>query len=513
MTSHASWYHRADVVRGAAEAELSRRDFLWRSGGGLGGIALAAMLGQEGALAAGATAASQANLGALPGVPHFPAKAKRVVQLFMAGAASHIDLFDFKPELVKHAGEPADFGEHVEAFQNGLGPWKPPVWKFQPYGECGKLLSEPVAALGAVADELAFIHNVIGKTGVHSQGTLLQTTGFNRPGFPGMGCWVSYGLGSMNENLPTFVVLPDHRGLASNGVKNWDNAFLPGQHQGTVIYPGAETPIADLFPDKRGDYITPASDAAGVALANRLNREHAAGRAGDERLEARIRAYELAARMQLAAPEALDLSSEPAHILKLYGLDHGRTTFDKEINALEETDYFSRKCLVARRLLERGVRFVQIWSGNDNGFPRRNWDSHEDVERDHGPLATGMARGASALIQDLKQRGLLEDTIILWTTEFGRMPSTQGGKGRDHNPYVFTNWLCGGGIKGGVSHGPSDQWGYKPLDREHPTEVYDIHATVLRLLGIDHQRLTFRSNGIDRRLTDVHGHLIPEIMA
>jgi hypothetical protein len=229
-------------------------------------------------------------------------------------------------------------------------------------------------------------------------------------------------------------------------------------------------------------------------------------------LDARIRSYELAAGMQLSAPEALDLSDEPAHILHMYGLDHGKTIFDKEINDVEETDYFGRKCLVARRLLERGVRFIQIWSGNDNGFPRRNWDSHEDVRRDHGPLALGMARGTAALIQDLKQRGMLDETVILWTTEFGRMPSTQGSTGRDHNPYCFTNWLCGGGIRGGVSYGPSDQWGYKPLDRENPTRVYDIHATILHLLGIDHTRLTVKNDGIDRRLTDVHGHVIGELL-
>jgi hypothetical protein len=479
---------------------LSRRDFLWTSGGGLGGIALASLLGAEGLLA------SEAN-------PHFRPRAKRVVQLFMAGAASHIDLFDYKPELIKRHGKPSDFGEHVEAFQDGLGPWMRPVWDFKPYGKCWKMLSEVVAPLGAVVDDLAFVHNLVGKTGVHSQGTLLQTTGFNRPGFPGMGCWVSYGLGSMNENLPTFVVLPDHRGLPSNGTKNWDSAFLPGQHQGTAIYPGRKNPVADLFPARKGNFITRRSDAAAVPLLNRLNRLHAASHRGDARLDARIRSYELAARMQLAAPEALDLSREPPYIHKLYGLDHGQTTFAKEINAVEETDYFGRKCLVARRLLERGVRFVQVWSGNDNGFPRRNWDSHEDVRRDHGPLTIGMARGAAALIQDLKQRGLLEDTVVLWTTEFGRMPSTQGGKGRDHNPFVFTNWLCGGGTKGGISYGPSDEWGYKPLDRKHPTEVYDIHATVLRLLGLDHKKLTFRHDGIDRRLTDVHGHVIDDLLA
>jgi hypothetical protein len=327
-----------------------------------------------------------------------------------------------------------------------------------------------------------------------------------------MGSWVSYGLGSLNDNLPTFVVLPDHRGLASGGTKNWDAAFLPGQHSGTVIYPGTPDPIAHLFPHRRGDYITPGSESAAHALLGRLNRDHAAERANDPRLEARIKSYELAAKMQLAAPEALDLSDEPQHVLKLYGLDQIPAAFDKDINTVEETVHFSRKCLVARRLLERGVRFVQIWSGNDNSFPRRNWDSHEDVLRDHGPLAAGMARGASALILDLKQRGLLDDTIILWTTEFGRMPSSQGGKGRDHNPYCFTNWLCGGGIKGGIAHGSSDEWGYKPLDREHPTEVYDIHATILHLLGIDHTRLTVRHNGIDRRLTDVHGHVIGELL-
>ncbi len=486
-----------------AGAPLSRREFLWQSGGGLGGIALAGLLQQEHLLAAGARTSA----------PHFPPKAKRVVQLFMAGAASHIDLFDFKPELVKRDGQPSDFGEPVEAFQNGLGPWKKPVWNFKPFGQSGKMLSEPVADLGRAADELAFIHNLVGKTGIHSQATLLQATGFQLPGFPGMGCWASYGLGSENENLPTFVVLPDHRGLASNGVKNWDAAFLPSQHSGTMIYPGRDTPIADLFPHKKGDFITRNSEIAAQEALAKLNREHAAARAGDARLDARIRSYELAAKMQLAAPEALDISKEPDHILDLYGVKRNPPTWPKEINADEERDYFGRKCLVARRLLERGVRFVQIWSGNDNGFPRRNWDSHEDIERDHGPLASGMARGAAGLIQDLKQRGLLDDTIILWTTEFGRMPSTQGGKGRDHNPYCFTNWLCGGGIKRGITNGESDQWGYKPADRKNPTTVYDIHATMLHLLGLDHTRLTYRHNGIDRRLTDVHGHVIKNLLA
>jgi hypothetical protein len=475
------------------------------AGGGLAGLALTALLGEDRLLA---DAPARRPDG---GLHHAPA-VKQVIQLFMAGGASHLDLFDYKPELVKRHGRPANFGEHVETFQDGLGPWLRPIWEFAPYGQCRKLLGEVVAPLGAVVDDIAFVHNIVGKTGIHSQGTLLQTTGFNRPGFPGMGCWVSYGLGSTNENLPAFVVLPDHRGLPSNGTKNWDAAFLPAQHQGTSIYPGTKAPVENLFAEERFKFITPAADRAGIDLLARLNREHAALRTGDERLDARIRSYELAARMQLAAPEALDLSKEPPHVLKLYGLDHGTTTFDREINAAEETDCFARKCLMARRLIERGVRFVQIWSGNDNGFPRRNWDSHEDVKRDHGPLAIGMARGAAALIADLKQRGLLDHTIVLWSTEFGRMPSSQGGKGRDHNPYCFTNWLCGGGIKGGITYGPSDDFGYKPADRTKATQVYDIHATVLHLLGIDHTRLTFRHDGIDRRLTDVHGNVIAELL-
>jgi hypothetical protein len=486
----------------------SRRDWLWQCGGGLGGIALAALLADE-----ARTEDGSSPLPATEGVMHRPAKATRVVQLFMAGAASHIDLFDFKPELVKRHGEPSDFGEPIEAFQNGLGPWLKPVWEFAPYGECGKPLSEVVADLGAVVDDVAFVHNVVGKTGVHSQATLLQTTGFNRPGFPSAGSWVSYGLGSLNENLPAFVVLPDHRGLASNGSKNWDAAFLPSQHQGVTIFPDRATPIADLFPAVQGTFVTDDSTRSGLDLAERLNRIHAAQLGDDPRLDARIRSYELAARMQLAAPDALDVSGEPESVLRLYGLLDTSSEFPTEINAPEEIYHFSRKCLLARRLLERGVRFVQVWSGNDNGFPRRNWDSHEDVARDHGPLARGMARGASALLQDLKQRGMLDDTLVLWTTEFGRLPSTQGGAGRDHNPFVFTNWLAGGGIRGGTTHGESDQWGYKPLDREHPTQVYDIHATILHLLGIDHTQLTVRHSGIDRRLTDVHGHVIQEIIA
>jgi len=492
-------YHRQNV-----RESLSRREFLFRSGGGLGGIALASLLGSENLLGNATSPTS--------GVLHFPPKAKRVVQLFMAGAASHVDMWDYKPELFKRHGEKWDPGEAVELFQSAGGETFASPWKFSPYGKCGKMLSEIVAPFGSVVDEMAFVHNLVGKSGVHSQATLLQTTGFVLPGYPSIGSWAGYGLGSMNENLPAFVVLPDLRGLPSNGQKNWDSGFLPGQHQGTIVRVNAERPIEDLLPPK-SDYITPAGEADGLELLAKLNKGHAVQRPGDARLEARIRSYELAAKMQLAVPGALDFSGESPAVLERYGIDQNTKSWPKEINAAEEADAFGRKCLTARRLLERGVRFVQIWSGNDNGFPRRNWDSHEDIGRDHGPLAMGMAKGTVALIQDLKERGLLEDTIILWTTEFGRMPCGQGGKGRDHNPFVFTNWLCGGGIKGGVTVGESDEWGYKPADRANSVQVYDIHATILQLLGIDHTKLTFRHNGIDRRLTDVHGHVIEGLLA
>jgi len=477
----------------------SRRNFLGSLAGSFPGLALTDLLARD---------------GVLTGRLHDPPKAKRVIQLFMAGAASHVDLFDYKPQLEKEHGEQWDPGEEVELFQSTPGKSMKSMWDFRPRGKCGKPISDIVAPLGDVVDDMAFIHNVVGQTGVHSQGTLLQTTGMNRPGFPSAGSWVSYGLGSENENLPGFVVLPDHRGLASNGTKNWSSMFLPAEHQGTVIRPGAPTPIDDLFPPKNSKFITPESDRAGLGLLKSLNSQYANSREGDSRLQARVRSYELAARMQLSATDALNVSNEPRYIKDLYGLaPEGPGVNDTEINSKAETEFFGRKCLIARRLLERGVRFVQIWSGNDNGHPRRNWDSHEDVKRDHGPLASGMATGAAALIKDLKQRGMLDDTIILWTTEFGRMPCAQRGLGRDHNPFVFTNWMCGGGIKGGVTHGESDQWGFQPLDRDHPTQVYDIHATMMHLLGIDHERLTVRQNSIDRRLTGVAGEVISEILA
>ena len=259
-------------------------------------------------------------------------------------------------------------------------------------------------------------------------------------GSPSVGSWISYGMGSLNQNLPTFVVLPDSRGFAPNGPSNWGAGFLPAANQGTMVRPGAKNPIFDLFPPDE-DRLSAQGQRDALDRLNAMNRAHESERPGDSRLDARIASYELAARLQLSAPEVLDLSSESRATQSLYGLDQTSPRI------------FGRNCLIARRLLERGVRFVQVWSGADNGFPRRNWDSHEDIARDHGSMAAGMDKPAAALIKDLKDRGLLDDTIVIWTTEFGRMPCSQGSKGRDHNPFTFTSWLAGGGIKGGVNHG------------------------------------------------------------
>jgi hypothetical protein len=475
-----------------------RREFLWQLGGGLGGIALTHLLGAEGLLA---DTAGPARVGPRPefqGGLHYKARAQRVVQMFMSGAASQCDLFDYKPLLIQKHGEKFDPGGKVELFQSVPGAVMMSPWSWKQYGESGKWMSSLVPHLAGCVDDIAFLPAMVSKSNVHGPATFLQSTGFVLPGFPSMGAWISYGLGSLTENLPAFVVLPDSRGFAPNGPANWGAGFLPASYQGTMIRAGAPNPIFDLHPPADSD-ITDSSERVGLALLERLNREHQAAHAGDSRLDARIASYELAARLQVSAPGVLDLAGESAATRALYGLDD------------PVTEDFGRNCLIARRLLERGVRFVQVWSGADNGFPRRNWDSHEDLARDHAVMGRSMDQPAAALIHDLKVRGLLDDTIVIWTTEFGRMPCSQKAKGRDHNPFTFTSWLAGGGIKGGVTYGASDEWSYKAV--ENPTYGYDLHATVLHLLGIDHTRLTFRHNGIERRLTDVHGTVIREILA
>lgn len=457
---------------------MDRRQFLWEFGGGLGGIALAQML---------------------KGATDHPAKAKRVVQLFMSGAASQCDTFDYKPALIERNGGKFDPGGKVELFQSSPGAVMKSPWDWKQRGGCGKWVSDLVPHIASCVDDIAFVHSMVSKSNVHGPATFMQNTGFVLPGFPCMGSWVSYGLGSMNQNLPTFIVLPDSRGFAPNGPGNWSAGFLPASHQGTMIRASSANPIFDLFPPKGARFITPNSEADTWNLVRDLNRDHLLRHEGDSRLEARIASYEMAARLQLSAPEVLDISGETEATRRLYGLD------DKV------TQDFGRNCVIARRLLERGVRFVQVWSGADNAFPRRNWDSHENLAKDHADMAASMDQPTAALIKDLRSRGMLDDTIVFWTTEFGRMPCSQGAKGRDHNPFAFTVWMAGGGVKGGVSYGASDEWSYKVA--ENPAYCYDVHATLLHLLGIDHTKLTYRHNGIDRRLTDVHGTLISELLA
>ena len=419
--------------------------------------------------------------------------------MFMSGAASQVDTFDYKPELIKRHGQPFDPGGKVELFQSVPGACMKSPWEWKQYGQCGKWVSSLLPHLAGCVDDMAFLHSMVSKSNVHGPATFMQNTGFVLPGFPSMGAWVSYGLGSLTDDLPAFVVLPDSRGFAPNGPANWSSGFLPASNQGTMIRPGARTPFTISFHRKHAG-VGKDDDADALALLNK----HEPGAPGDAR-----------GRQPARRPHRFLRNGRPAcsssarrcwtcrrsrrRSSSMYGLDE------------KMTEDFGRNCLIARRLLERGVRFVQLWSGADNGFPRRNWDSHEDIARDHGDMGTSMDKPAAALLKDLKARGLLDDTIVLWTTEFGRMPCSQGGKGRDHNPFTFTSWLAGGGIKGGVTL--RRQRRVVVQGRGGQTYCYDLHATILHLLGVDHTKLTFRHNGIDRRLTDVHGSVIDKLLA
>lgn len=469
----------------------TRREMLWRMGGGLGGLALADLLGRAGNVAATEPRAD------LNGGLHHRAKVRRVVQLFMNGGASQMDTFDYKPELQKRDGQKFNPGSHVEAPTSAPGNLMKCPFEFKQYGQSGRWVSSVFPHLATCVDDMAFLMAMASKTNVHGPGSYMMNTGFLMPGFPCMGAWISYGLGSLSDNLPTFVVMPDPRGLPYNAKGNFTAGFLPMSHQGTIINPGAPEPIPDLFPASPTKYLTPDADKEGLTLLNGLNRRHIATHEGDSRLESRIASYELAARMQLAAPEALNIDSESKATRDLYGLDDPPTAD------------FGRRCLMARRLLERDVRFVQVWSGA--GGPKDNWDNHSDIPKELPTIARSTDRPIAALLMDLKARGMFEDTLVVWTTEFGRMPFTQGATGRDHNGGTFVTWLAGAGIQGGASRGESDPWSWQA--GEGKTYCYDLHATILHLLGIDHERLTFRHNGIDRRLTDVHGQVIPEILA
>jgi hypothetical protein len=460
---------------------LSRRDFLWRVGGGFGGLALTQMMAES----------------ALPTGLHHPARAKYVIQLFMNGGVSQMDTFDYKPELVKRHGLPFDPGERVEAATSEPGKLMKSPFSFQQYGHSGRWVSSVLPYTAACVDDLAFLMAMVSKTNVHGPASYMMNTGFLMPGFPSMGAWISYGLGTANKNLPAFVVLPDSKGLPYNQKGNFTSGFLPVTHQGTLVNASAPEPITHLAPRQDADPAFRESERSSMDLLRSMNERHLQQWPGDNRLESRIESYELAARMQLAAPEALEIKSETEATRRLYGLDE-KVTAD-----------FGKRCLLARRLVERGVRFVQVWSGA--GGPTGNWDNHADIPKELPPMAAATDKPIAGLLADLKSRGLLQDTLVIWSTEFGRMPFTQGSLGRDHNGGTFVTWLAGAGVKGGVSYGASDPWGWKA--QADPTYCYDLHATILHLLGLNHEKLTVLHNGTNRRLTDVHGHVISEILA
>ena len=471
---------------------VGRRDFLWELGGGLGGVALAAMLNE----AQAATGPASRN-----GL-HHAAKAKAVIQIFCPGGLSHVDSWDYKPELTKRQGKPFDTDGKVQFFASKPGNCQGSYWPFRQHGQSGRWMSDLFPQLAGKVDEMAFIHSMQSKSALHGPAMFMANSGFILPGFPSMGAWVTYGLGSESADLPAFVVLPDPRGLPPGGVINWGAGFLPAIHQGTTLNSDPlQPPLQDLFPAKEFSHLRGDAEKSSRDFLGALNRAHAETRGANSELEARIGAYELAARLQLSAPEATDLTGETEATKKLYRLDHA------------DIGTFGRQCLLARRLVERGVRFVQIYCGAENTGAKKirpNWDSHEDLVRDHGYWGPILDNGAAALLTDLKSRGLLDSTLVTCTSEFGRQPAAQG-KGRDHNSGAFTAWMAGGGIKGGSAYGSTDDLGAKVA--ENPAYCYDLHATALHLLGVDHEKLTFYNNGAKRRLTDVHGHVIKDLLA
>lgn len=477
------------------ESPHSRRDFFHWTIGGLGGAALTSLLaGERHTLAAPVPGEAEDP------PPHLPAKAKRAIHIFCCGGVSQTDTFDYKPELVKQHGKSLVSDEKPDVFFGKVGLLHQPFFAFKQRGQSGLWISELFPHLGEVADELTMIHSMFAETSNHTPATFQANTGFRLNGFPVVGSWLSYGLGCETDDLPTFVVLPDARGVPAGGSINWSNGFLPAHHQGVSLKSSGDA-ISDLFP---ATPVAQSTEAATRTLLAQMNLRHLEERGTNDALSARIRSYELAAKMQSAVPEATDLARETPATQAMYGV------------GVEPTNDFGRSCLLARRLLERGVRFVQLFSGSAFGSPRINWDGHEDVAKNHQQEAGRLDLPIAGLLKDLRQRGMLDDTLVIFSTEFGRTPFTQSdanklGKGRDHNQYGFTTWLAGAGLKHGLSYGSTDDVGWRAADNR--VDWYDFHATILHLLGIDHQRLTYYHNGIRRRLTNVHGHVVKGILA
>jgi hypothetical protein len=483
--------YEPDGCSGPERKPLTRREVLWNAGGGLGGVALAWLL--SGGDAGAVPAPSSRSL--TP--PHFPARAKRVIQIFLAGGVSHVDTFDYKPELSKFDGKPLTGKGTVDTFFAQPGNLMKSPWEFRRRGRSGLWVSDLLPHLAGCADMLTVFNAVVAKSNNHTPATFMMNSGFAMNGFPSLGSWVTYGLGSENQDLPAFVVLPDPRQLPAGGSNNWSAGFLPAAHQG-VAFRAQGPPIPDLFP---AEGLPEQAEQSSRELLGQMNREFAERTAGESALTARIRSYELAARMQASVPEVTRFEDESAETRALYGLDD------------PAAGKFGRNCLLARRLVERGVRFVQLYDGGAFAAPRINWDGHENLRENHAQEAAIMDRPVAGLVKDLRRRGMLDDTLVLWTTEFGRTPFTQGlgAPGRDHHQHVFTCWMAGAGLRPGVTCGESDEVGYAPGGGAVTT--YDLHATLLHLLGLDHKRLTYYHNGILRRLTDVHGEVVHAVLA
>ena len=479
---------------------LDRRQLLKHTGTGLGTMALTQLLAGDRLLASDPirpVVNPQAPYAARQ--THRTPAAKQVLMIFCSGAVSHVDTWDYKPALHEYHGQPLPGDDKLMTFQGENGNLTRPHWTFRPRGESGKMVSDMLPNLANLTDDLCFIHSLTSKTNTHGPGENFMSTGFTLDGFPSMGAWTSYALGSENEELPAFVSIPDPRGLPQAANNNWGSAFLPAQFQGTPF--SVAQPIRHLA---RPSGISAKADQATASYLKRLNEQHLKQFPGDSQLAARIASYELAARMQLSVPALSDLSSEPAHMLKAYGADDT----DNPVRA-----GYAKNCVLARRLIEKGVRFVQLFNGAyAMGEGVGNWDGHKSIYKQYPGHAHILDQPTATLIKDLKQRGLLEHTLVVWCTEFGRMPTFQkGASGRDHNPFGFTAWMAGAGVKAPFSYGATDEFGWKAA--EDVASVYDFHATILRVLGLNHERLSFYHNGIERRLTDVHGNVIREVLA
>ncbi len=482
---------------------LSRRQFMRNSGFTLGGLGLAHLLAAEEDPAAFTgkqpiRPGIEAERPYAPRGSHAPAAAKQVLIVYCPGAPSHIDTFDYKPDLIRYHGQKPP-GIPAVTFEGPTGNIAKPFWDFKPRGASGKMTSDLLPHMGALADDFCFMHSLHTQTSAHPQGENFFNTGFTMEGFPSFGAWVTYALGSECQDLPAFVAINDPRGLARSGKNNFGNGFLPAAFQGTDF--NAKNPPANL---RRPRSLSAGDDRRTVELLKRLNAKHLEHYPGDADLAARIASYELAGRMQTSVPEMMDLSGESETIHKEYGTDSGS----------ELKREYAKNCILARKLLEKGVRVVQLFNGSDpsGGNGITNWDSHANIKDTHAMQAEIMDQPTAALIRDLKRRGLLDHTLVVWCSEFGRMPFLQGnGTGRDHNPDAFTCILAGAGVKKGFSYGESDHFGFKAA--VNPVEVYDFNATILHLMGLDHERLSFYHNGIERRLTNVHGHVIKDVLA